>query len=72
MHFEKQRANYIIESGTQSSTGDNACASLCRIEEQMLTRARHLEEETILWPRISGTKDRVGHTFRVINPALER
>src|SRR5262245_1711120 len=70
MQFKKQRPDYIIESGTDASAGDNACASFSRIEEQMFACARQLEEKAILRPRINSTKDRARHAFRLINPAL--
>src|SRR6516225_1340778 len=70
MHFEKQRPDYVVESRTQSSAGNNARASFGRIEEQVLTCARQFKEEAIRQPRINGPHDRGGNTLRVVNPAL--
>src|SRR5262245_56464624 len=69
-HFEKQRPDHIIESGTYSSAGHNARASIRRIEEQMFAWARQLEEEALLRTRLNSTKDRVGYTLRLISPSL--
>src|SRR5262245_52634889 len=70
LHFEKQRPDHIIESGTQSSAGNNARASFSWIEEQMFACARQFKEEAILPSPINSTKDRVGNAFRFIHPAL--
>lgn len=72
MQLEKQRPDHIVESGTQSSAGHNARTSLGRVEEQVFARAGQFEEEAILRPRINGANDRAGHTFRLVDPALQR
>jgi hypothetical protein len=68
MHFQKQRPDDIVQSGTQSPAGDNASASFRWIEEQMFARARQFKEEAILRRRINGPKDCGGNTLRLINP----
>src|SRR5215472_16018768 len=68
IHFKKQRPDDIVESGTQSSAGDNASASFRWIEEQMFARARQFKEEAILRRRINGPKDCGGNTPRLSNP----
>src|SRR5215469_14985643 len=70
MHFKKQRPDDIIESGTQSSAGDNASASFRWIEEQMFARTRQFKQAPILRRRINGTKDCGGNTLRLVNPAF--
>src|SRR5215831_12336016 len=70
MHFEKQRSDYVVESGTQSSAGNNTGASFTRIEEQIRARARQFKQEAIRRPRINGTNDCGWNTLRVVNPAL--
>src|SRR5262245_66041195 len=72
MHFEKQRPDHIIESGTQSSAGNNARTSFSWIEEQIFACAGQFKEEVILRPRINSTKDCGGYTFRLLYPALQR
>src|SRR6516164_642137 len=70
VHFKKQRPDDIVESGTQSSAGDNASASFRWIEEQVFARTRQFKEEAILRRRINGTKDCGGKTLRLIHPAF--
>src|SRR6516162_7435352 len=72
MHFEEQRPDYIVKSGTQPSAGYNAGASFRRIEEQLFARACQFKEDVIRRLRISATNDCGGNALRVLNPALQR
>src|SRR5262249_29534539 len=66
MQLEKQRSDYIVESGTQSSAGNNASTSFGRIEEQFFTRACQFKEAAVRRPRINGANDGGGDTLRVV------
>jgi hypothetical protein len=70
MHFEKQRSDYIVESGAQPPASDNPGASFRRIKEKIFARTRQFKEEAILRPHIYGTNDGGRNTFRIANPAL--
>src|SRR5215469_3965202 len=72
MHFEKQRSDYIVESGAQSSASDNPGASFRRIKEKISARTRQFKEEVPRRWRTCGTNDGVGNTLRIANPTLYR
>src|SRR5215831_7369497 len=72
MHFEKHRPDDIVESGTESSTSNNAGASFRRIKEQLLACAGQFKEEAILRLRINRTNYCRGNALRFVNPALQR
>src|SRR5262245_40039388 len=72
MHFEKHRPDDIVESGTESSAGNNAGASFRRIEEQLFACTGQFKEEAILRLRIKRTNDCRGNALRFVNPALQR
>src|SRR5262245_48766243 len=70
IHFEKQRPDYIVETGTQSSASNNPGASFRRIEEKLLSRTGQFKEEVLRRPRIFGTNDCGRNTFGIADPAL--
>jgi len=72
MQFKKKRPDYIVQSGTQSSAGNDACASFRRIEEQGFARTCQFKAQIIRRQRINGASNCGGNTLLVVNPALQR
>src|SRR5215469_8261772 len=68
MHFEKQRPDDIVESGTKSSAGNNTGTSFRWMEEQIFACSRQFKEEAIFWRRINGPKYRSWNTLQLISP----
>ena len=70
MQLEKQRPDYIVESGTESSAGNNAGSSFRRIEEQIFARACQFKKAGVRWARINGANDCGWNTLKIVNPTL--